>query len=87
MNEPLVKVEVRGRVGLLTLNRPKALNALSNAVIDELAEAVRKFDADDNNPTRPRTSTFTNGSFMPSPGCKVNYRDEKRIDTLPRHAF
>ena len=48
MNEPLVKVEVRGRVGLLTLNRPKALNALSNAVIDELAEAVRKFDADDN---------------------------------------
>jgi enoyl-CoA hydratase len=48
MNEPLVKVEVRGRVGLLTLNRPKALNALSNAVIDELAEALRAFDVDDN---------------------------------------
>lgn len=48
MDEPLVKVEVRGRVGLLTLNRPKALNALSNEVIDELAEALRAFDADDN---------------------------------------
>lgn len=48
MNEPLVKVEVHGRVGVLTLNRPKALNALSNAVIDELAEAVRAFDADEN---------------------------------------
>ncbi len=48
MSEPLVKTEVRGRVALLTLNRPKALNALSNEVIDELAEAMRAFDADDN---------------------------------------
>ncbi|MGP1613559.1 MAG: enoyl-CoA hydratase [Pollutimonas bauzanensis] len=48
MEAPLVKIEVRGRVGLLTLNRPKALNALSNAVIDELAEALRAFDADEN---------------------------------------
>ncbi|MBB5215737.1 enoyl-CoA hydratase [Parapusillimonas granuli] len=48
MDAPLVKVEVVGRVGVLTLNRPKALNALSNEVIDELAEAMRAFDADDN---------------------------------------
>jgi enoyl-CoA hydratase len=48
MNAPMVKVEVRGRVGLLTLDRPKALNALSNEVIDELAQAVKAFDADDN---------------------------------------
>ncbi len=48
MSESLVKVEVRGRVGILTLNRPKVLNALNNAVIDELAEAVRAFEADDN---------------------------------------
>ncbi|MBP6018985.1 MAG: enoyl-CoA hydratase [Burkholderiaceae bacterium] len=48
MSEPLVKTEVHGRVALLTLNRPKALNALSNEVIDELAEAMRAFDADDN---------------------------------------
>lgn len=48
MSVPLVKVETRGRVGLLTLDRPKALNALSNEVIDELAAALRAFDADDN---------------------------------------
>lgn len=48
MSEALVKVEVRGRVGLLTLNRPKVLNALSNEVIDELSAAVRVFEADEN---------------------------------------
>lgn len=48
MSESLVKVEVRGRVGLLTLNRPKVLNALNNEVIEELAQAVRGFEADDN---------------------------------------
>ncbi len=47
MSESFVKVEVRGRVGLLTLNRPEVLNALSNEVIDELAAAVRAFEADD----------------------------------------
>ncbi|MCC2597301.1 enoyl-CoA hydratase [Pusillimonas sp. MFBS29] len=48
MNAPLVKVEVIGRVGLLTLDRPKALNALSNEVMDELAAALQAFDADEN---------------------------------------
>lgn len=48
MEAPLVKIEIRGRVGLLTLNRPKALNALNNEVMDVLAQAMRDFDADDN---------------------------------------
>src|SRR5690554_6655796 len=48
INAPMVKTEVRGRVALLTLDRLKALTALSNEVIDELAEAMRGFDADDN---------------------------------------
>jgi enoyl-CoA hydratase len=43
-----ILVETRGRVGLVTLNRPKALNALNDALIDELGEALRAFDADDN---------------------------------------
>jgi len=34
--EPLVLSEKRGRVGWVTLNRPKALNALNDALIDQL---------------------------------------------------
>ncbi|MFA5682785.1 MAG: enoyl-CoA hydratase [Hydrogenophaga sp.] len=45
MSEPLVLVETHGRVGLLTLNRPKALNALNDALMDELGAALQAFDA------------------------------------------
>jgi enoyl-CoA hydratase len=47
MNAPLIKVETRGRVGLLTIDRPKVLNALSNDVVAELYRALQAFDADD----------------------------------------
>ena len=40
-------VTTRDRVGLVTLNRPKALNALNDALMDELGAALRAFDADD----------------------------------------
>jgi enoyl-CoA hydratase len=39
-------VETRGRVGLIRLNRPQALNALNRALMSELAQAVAAFDAD-----------------------------------------
>lgn len=45
-----VIVEKKGEkqnVGLITLNRPKALNALCDALIDELADAVTTLDKDD----------------------------------------
>jgi enoyl-CoA hydratase len=38
--------EVRGRVGLVTLNRPKALNALNQKLIDELNDALGGFESD-----------------------------------------
>jgi enoyl-CoA hydratase len=40
-------VETRGRVGLISLNRPKALNALNDALMNELGEALAAFDADE----------------------------------------
>jgi enoyl-CoA hydratase len=43
-----ILVETRGKVGLVTLNRPKALNALSPALMRELAAALDIFEADDN---------------------------------------
>ncbi|MGB5079862.1 MAG: enoyl-CoA hydratase [Burkholderiales bacterium] len=42
-----ILVETRGRVGLITLNRPKALNALNDALMNELGDALGKFDADE----------------------------------------
>jgi enoyl-CoA hydratase len=42
-----ILVEMRGRVGLITLNRPKALNALNDALMNELGDALGKFDADE----------------------------------------
>ncbi|MCW2245664.1 enoyl-CoA hydratase [Azospirillum fermentarium] len=39
--------ETRGPVGLITLNRPKALNALSDQLVTELAQALDAFEADD----------------------------------------
>lgn len=41
-----ILVETRGRVGLVTLNRPKALNALNDALMDELGAALLEFDRD-----------------------------------------
>jgi len=42
-----ILVETRGRVGLIQLNRPKALNALNDALMNEVGDALAKFDADD----------------------------------------
>ena len=36
-----------GKVGVITLNRPKQLNALSDQLMDELGAALKAFDADD----------------------------------------
>jgi len=48
MSYEMILVETRGRVGLITLNRPKALNALNDALMDELGDALAGFDADEN---------------------------------------
>ncbi len=46
MDEALILTETRGRVGLITLNRPKQLNALNDALMDALGIALAAFDAD-----------------------------------------
>src|ERR1700752_2668055 len=43
-----ILVETRGKVGLITLNRPKAMNALSPELMRELGQALTGFGADDN---------------------------------------
>jgi enoyl-CoA hydratase len=41
-------VDTRGRVGLIRLNRPQALNALNRALMAELGQAIAAFEADTN---------------------------------------
>jgi enoyl-CoA hydratase len=43
-----ILVERRERVGLVTLNRPRSLNALNTALAREVLLALKAFDADDN---------------------------------------
>lgn len=42
-----ILVERRERVGLITLNRPKQLNALNRQLAEEVLDALQEFDADD----------------------------------------
>ncbi|MCA3224438.1 MAG: enoyl-CoA hydratase [Burkholderiales bacterium] len=42
-----ILVDQRDRVGWITLNRPKALNALNDVLMDELGRALLAFDADE----------------------------------------
>lgn len=43
----LILAEIRGRVGLITLNRPQAMNALNNQLMRELMDALAAFDKND----------------------------------------
>jgi enoyl-CoA hydratase len=47
VNYELIKVEQKGRVGLVTLNRPKQLNALSPQLMQELGAALQAYDGDE----------------------------------------
>ncbi|MFL5183286.1 MAG: enoyl-CoA hydratase [Microvirga sp.] len=43
-----ILAETRGKVGLITLNRPQALNALNSALLGEVNQALDAFEADPN---------------------------------------
>src|SRR5258707_7430278 len=47
MTHEFIKVERRDRVGLITLNRPKQMNALNPQLMQELGKALHEFDADE----------------------------------------
>ncbi|ETV93921.1 hypothetical protein H310_12264 [Aphanomyces invadans] len=43
-----IKTDVQGKVGIITLNRPKALNALCDGLINEVNAEAKNFDKDPN---------------------------------------
>ena len=46
MSYEFISTEQKGRVGVIRLNRPKQLNALSPALMEELGKALAAYDAD-----------------------------------------
>jgi enoyl-CoA hydratase len=48
MSHETIIVETKGKVGIVRLNRPQALNALNAKVNEELTAAIDAFEADDN---------------------------------------
>src|ERR1700739_4503118 len=67
MSENII-VETRERVGLIRLNRPQALNALNSALMRELAQAIDRFEADDN--IGCIVITGSDKAFAPGPKIK-----------------
>jgi enoyl-CoA hydratase len=47
MTYTTILTETRGRVGLITLNRPQAMNALNRTLLSELVSALTVFDSDE----------------------------------------
>jgi len=47
MTYEMILTETSGRVGLIKLNRPQAMNALNNQLMRELMDALEAFDKDD----------------------------------------
>jgi len=47
MTYTTILTETRGRVGLVTLNRPQAMNALNNQLMTEMMDALEAFDKDE----------------------------------------
>jgi len=43
--ESVILTRTEGRVGIVTLNRPKQLNALNDTLMDQLGAALLAFDA------------------------------------------
>src|SRR5215471_15089572 len=76
-----VLVDRRGAVGVVTLNRPKVLNALSPALIAELSDALRGFDAD----TELRVAVLTGGPRVFAAGADIgDMADRSPVDQLTR---
>jgi len=44
MNYEAILVEIKDKVGVITLNRPKALNALNDQLMDEVGYALNQFE-------------------------------------------
>jgi len=79
-----ILVESSDGIGIVTLNRPKVLNALNRALMDELATALETFDRDD----RIRCMLLTGGDRAFAAGADVReFADASSIDMVRSYRF
>ncbi|EGD79516.1 hypothetical protein PTSG_10087 [Salpingoeca rosetta] len=79
--EALVKCDVEDRVATITLNDPKRLNALTEAMGDELVQVVEQLQTN----TDVRAVVLTGAGNAFSAGGDLNFL-QARIDTPSKHA-
>ena len=87
MTYQFVIVETRGRVGVITLNRPQQLNALCDPLIDEVGAALAAFEADE----RVGCVVITGSEKAFAAGADIsamkdwNYMDVYKADYITRN--
>jgi enoyl-CoA hydratase len=84
----LIETRIEGdKVGVITLNRPKALNALNSQLMDELGAALKAFDADEAIGCMIVTGSekaFAAGADIAAM-AKYNFHDVYRNDFITRN--
>jgi len=70
-----ILVETQGRVGVIRLNRPQALNALNKALITELTQAIEAFDTDE----KVGCMLITGGDKAFAAGADIKEMADKRF--------
>merc|ERR1719384_311717 len=84
--QDLVLVEKKpSAVAVLTLNRPKALNALSDGLMHELVDRLRELDADDSIRAAVVTGTgkaFAAGADIKEMGSRQGYSQVRQCNML-----
>ena len=71
--------ETRGKVGVITLNRPQALNALSPELMRELASALDAFEGDDDIGCQGEVASGARGHAID----RADHRHAQRVQ--PQH--
>lgn len=80
----LVLAQTDAHVAILTLNRPKVLNALSTELMDELIEKLERFDADE----QVRVMVLAGNERAFAAGADINQMaDQTAIDMYLRNQF
>ncbi len=80
-------VEKRGKIAIITLNRPKALNALCQALMDELMTAIERFEND----ADVKAIILTGGDKVFAAGADIkemagkNYMDVYKEDFITKN--